>query len=131
MGSRNYLQSRAHLTPASSTGVLPPFTEPRAIAISSTIASAGTVATLFLPRSGTRFRIHGGWVTLSAADNVFLRAVGSAQFQWNGRGAVNTPISLSAPPGGTACGSANVSLVLDVGAAATAVTGTIFVSEEE
>lgn len=131
MGSRSYLQSRAHLTPAGAQGVLPAFPEARALAIAQTVASAGTVATLFVPRTNTRFRIHGGWLTPSAADSVFLRGAASVTFQWNSRSAANTPIRLHAPDGGTACASSDIALVIDAGAGGTIVTGTIFISEEE
>ena len=130
MGTRAYLNSRSHLGQSNAVGVLPAFGEPRALAISTTVASAGTVATLFVPRDGSRFRVHGGWLTPSAADSVFLRGVASTMFQWNGRGAANTPIPMNAPMGGTACASTNAALVLDTGAGGTIVTGTIFISED-
>lgn len=131
MGTPAFLNSRAHAVPASSQPVTYAHPPVRALAFSTTVASAGTVATLYLPAGGSRFRLHGGWVTPSAADTVFLRGVASAVFQWNGRGAANTPIPLQAPLGGTAAASANAALVLDAGAGGTIVTGTIFLSEEE
>ena len=130
MGTARYLNSRAHLVQASSTGVTYPSPAVRSVAFSTTVASAGTVATLTTPGAGRRLRVHGGFVTPSAADTVFLRGVASAIFQWNGRGAANTPITLSVPVGGTALGSADAALVLDAGAGGTIVTGTVFVSEE-
>ena len=130
MGTAAFLNSRAHAVPANATPVLEAYPPVKALAISTTVASAGTVATIYVPTAGTRFRFHSAFLTPSAADTVFLRSVASAVFQVNGRGAANTPFQIDAPPGGVRAASNNAALVLDAGAGGTIVTGTIFLSEE-
>ncbi|MCR4340886.1 MAG: hypothetical protein NUW01_13485 [Gemmatimonadaceae bacterium] len=96
---------------------------------SVTIASAGTVATVWLPVAGRRFRVTGYNFTPSAADTVILRSVASAAFQVTHRAAANTPITVPDLRWGISCASANSALVVDAGTAATVVTGTIFGDE--
>ena len=130
MGTAKFLNNKSHAVPANSTPVTSEHPPVKALAIVQTVASAGTAATVFVPSSGKRFRLHGGWLTPSAADSVTLRGVASAVFQWSTRSAANTTIPLNVPQGGTAAASANAGLVIDAGAGGTIVTGTIFISEE-
>ena len=86
MGTAKYLNSRAHIIPANASAVLSTISGMRTLAFNTTVASAGTVATIALPTTGYRFRFHGGWVAPSAADQVTLRAVASAVFNIRVRG---------------------------------------------
>lgn len=130
MGTSKYRDSRAHAVQAGATATVDARPEIRAVTIAQTIASAGTIATLYVPPSGQRFRVRGGWLTPSAADTVILRGVASAAFQLNARCVQNGMWDIAVPDNGIACGSANSALVLDTGAGGTIVTGTIFVSDE-
>ena len=130
MGTAKFLNSQAHAVPASSTGQFPAGPATKTLSVSQAVASAGTVVTLMVPEVGKRFRIVGGWLTPSAADTITLRTPASVSFQLNVRSAANTLAPILLPPEGRSAASANLALVLDVGTAATIVTGTIFYSEE-
>ena len=130
MGTAKYLNSRVGPRATETQVHETAFVIPQRLSFSTTVASAGTVATLALPATGQRFRVLGGWVTPSAADTVFLRGVTSTNFQLNVRNVANGFCKLDIPPGGQAFASANAALVLDTGAGGTIVTGTIFYSEE-
>lgn len=110
--------------------VVPPVGAVKPVSFTQTIASAGTVATIYVPFSNKAVRVHGGWVTSSANDAFFIRAAVSANFQLNFRGLANQMNTLNIPVGGVAVSSTNSALVVDVGTAATALTGTIFISED-
>lgn len=98
-------------------------------AFSVTIASAGTVATAWLPATGRRFRVTSYVITSSAADTVFLRGVSSTNFLLTHKLAANSQLVVPDLRWGISCASANSALVVDAGTAATVVTGTIFGDE--
>ncbi len=121
-------ESRQAVIQTSTSGVKYP-TNPVAHPFSVTIASAGTVATVWSPAAGYRFRVTSYHITPSAADTIILRSVASAAFQVTHRAAANTPIVVPDLRWGVSCASANSALVVDAGTAATIVTGTIFGDE--
>ncbi len=98
------------------------------IPFSVTVASVGTVQTVWVPSANSRFRVLGYTVTPSATDTFYLRAVASSAFQITLKGLANQAIQSPDVVGffGVACATNNMALVVDVGTAATAVSGTIF-----
>ena len=94
-----------------------------------TVASAGTVVTVWNPAAGYRFRVTGYHITPGAADTVILRSVASAAFQVTHRAAANTPIVVPDLRWGISCASANSALVVDTVTAGTTIAGTIFGDE--
>lgn len=136
MGSLAFRRNTGQLVPseAQPTAFVSPSGQrgPGAITVitpfSATIASAGTAATIWAPPAGSRFRILGYTITPSANDLIYIRAAASSALQITMRGLALQQIASPEVLGyfGVACATNNMALVVDVGTAATNVSGTIF-----
>ena len=97
-----------------------------------TVASIGTVATLWAPAAGRRFRIKGLAMSTSAAGFGILRQAGvaSTAFQFNTPAtAANTPVSI--PNISLVGATVGIALVIDASAVPLTFSGTVWGSEEE